>query len=40
MNVAGPENWRAIVAGDQIVRANRDTIEGCRKAATEARDTV
>lgn len=34
------ETWRAIVAGDIIVRANRETIEECRKAAVKAHDTV
>lgn len=40
MQSAAPESWRAIVAGDKIVTANRETIEGCSKAAARARDTV
>ncbi|MFW2853782.1 DUF6118 family protein [Sphingomonas sp. TX0543] len=40
MSVAAPESWRAIVAGDRIVIANRDTIDGRRKAAAKARDAV
>ncbi len=40
MNIAAPENWRAIVAGDKIVAANRDTIKGCQKAAKKAGDAV
>ena len=35
MIIAAPESWRAIVAGDKIVTANRDTIEACRIAAAE-----
>ena len=38
MNIAGPESWRVIVAGDEIVAANRETIVGCRKAAVKARE--
>ncbi len=40
MQTADPVQFRAIVAGDKIVSANRDTIEGCRKAARRARDAV
>lgn len=40
METASPAAFSAIVAGDKIVTANRETIEGCRKAATKARDTV
>lgn len=40
MNIAAPESWRAIVAGDKIVAANRDTIDGCRKAAGKRREAV
>lgn len=40
MTVANPEAWRGIVAGDQIVRANQDTIEGCRKSAAKAEKPV
>ncbi|MBB6229298.1 hypothetical protein FHS79_003499 [Polymorphobacter multimanifer] len=40
MTVANPEAWRGIVAGDQIVRANQDTIERCRKAATKAKKST
>lgn len=39
MNIAS-ESWRPVVAGDKIVTANRDKIEGCRKAATKAREAV
>lgn len=40
MQSASPAAFRAIVAGDRIVTANRETIEDCSKAATRARDTV
>jgi len=40
MTVANPETWRGIVAGDQIVRANQDTIEVCRKSAAKAKKPV
>ena len=40
MQNADPAQFRAIVAGDRIVTANRETIEECSKAATKARDTV
>ena len=40
MNIAAPESWRAVVADDRIVTANRDTIEGCRKLATKTGDIV
>lgn len=40
MDIASPENWRAIVTGDAIVRANRDAIKGCRKAAAKVHGTV
>lgn len=40
MNIAAPESWRAIVASDKIVTANRDTIAGCKKAAGKAREAV
>ena len=40
MQSADPVQFRAIVAGDRIVTANRQTIEGCRKAASKTRDTV
>lgn len=40
MASASPTSWRSIVAGDQIIAANREVIEGCRKAAAKARDTM
>lgn len=40
MQGADPVQFRAIVAGDKIVTANRDTIEGCRKSAAEGRGSV
>lgn len=40
MTVANPEAWRAIVAGDQVITINSDTIEGCRKAAAKAKKPV
>jgi hypothetical protein len=40
MQSASPTAFRAIVAGDRIVTANRETIEGCSKAAVRARETV
>lgn len=40
MNIAAPENWREIVAGDKMVTANRETVEACRKSAARAREAV
>lgn len=40
MQSASPTAFRAIVAADRIVTANRKTIEGCSKAAARTRDTV
>ncbi|MBB6229350.1 hypothetical protein FHS79_003551 [Polymorphobacter multimanifer] len=40
MQSADTAQFRAIVAGDRIVTANRETIEGCSKAAAKARDTL
>nr|WP_306286411.1 DUF6118 family protein [Sphingomonas sp. Ant20] len=40
MQSADPVQFGAIVAGDRIVTANRETIGGCRKAAARTRDTV
>ena len=40
MKIAGPASWQAIVAGDKIMTANRDAIEGCRKAAAKAHYTA
>lgn len=40
MQSASPAAFGAIVAGDRIVTANRETIEGCQKAANKARETV
>lgn len=37
---ASPTSWRALVAGDQIVQANKEALEGCRKAAAKARNPV
>ena len=35
-----PAAYRAIVAADKIVTANREAIEGCSKVAARARETV
>ena len=40
MRSADAAQFRAIVAADRIVTANRETIEGCSKAAARARETV
>ena len=40
MQSADPAAFRAVVAADRIVAANRKTIEGCSKAAARARETV
>ena len=40
MQSADPAAFRAVVAADRIVTANRKTIEGCSKAAARARETV
>ena len=40
MQSAAPESWRAIVAGDKIMMANREAIDRCRKAAGKAREAV
>lgn len=40
MQSASPTAFRAIVGADKIVTANRETIEGCSKAAAKARETV
>lgn len=40
MQSVDPTAFRAIVAADRIVRANRETIEGCRRAARKAREEV
>ena len=40
MTAVNPEGWRAIVAGDVIVRDNRDAIETCRKSAARAKNAV
>ena len=40
MQSADPAQFRAIVAGDRIVTANREAIDGCEKAAAKARETV
>lgn len=40
MQSASPAAFRAIVAGDRIVTANRETIEGCSKAAARTRESV
>lgn len=40
MQSASPAAFRAIVTGDRIVTANRETIEGCSKAAARTRETV
>ena len=37
---ADPAAYRTLIADEQIARANRDTIEGCRKAARKAGDSV
>ena len=40
MRQASPTQFHAVVAGDRIVAANRETIEGCGKAAARTRETV
>jgi hypothetical protein len=40
MQSAEPAAFRAIVAADRIVTANREAIEGCSKAAARKRETV
>ena len=40
MATAAPGEFEAMVAGDRIVMANRETIEGCRKVAAKTRDIV
>ena len=40
MQAASPTAFRAIIAADRMVLANRETIEGCSKAAARARETV
>ena len=40
MQSASPTAFRTIVVGDRIVTANRETIEGCSKAASRTRETV
>ena len=40
MQSASPTAFRAIVAADRIVTANRETIEGCSKAAARRHETV
>ena len=38
--VDSPESWNALVEGWNVVRDNRKTIEGCRKAAAKAGESV
>nr|QJS06607.1 hypothetical protein [Sphingomonas sp.] len=40
MQSADPAQFRAIVASDKIVMANRKAIEGCEKAAVKAREAL
>ena len=40
MQSASPTAFRGIVAADRIVTANRETIEGCSRAATKADEPV
>ncbi|MCM3681746.1 DUF6118 family protein [Sphingomonas paucimobilis] len=40
MQSASPTAFSAIVAGNRIVTANREAIEGCKKAAVKAGETV
>ena len=40
MQSVSPTAFRAIVGADRIVTANRETIEGCSKAAARKRETV
>ncbi|EPE61697.1 DUF6118 family protein [Sphingomonas paucimobilis] len=40
MQSADPAAFRTIVAADRIMTANRETMEGCSKAAARARETV
>lgn len=40
MQAASPDAFAALAAGDRIVAANRDALEGCRKRASRAREAV
>ena len=40
MQSASPTAFSAIIAGNRIVTANREAIEGCKKAAVKAAETV
>lgn len=40
MQAAAPESWGGIVSGNKIVTANKDTLEGCQRAAAKARKAV
>ena len=40
MQTASPTAFSAIVGADRIVTANRETIEGCSKAAARKREMV
>ena len=40
MRTAAPEAFANIAAADRIVTANRETVEGCSKAAARKRETV
>jgi Family of unknown function (DUF6118) len=40
MQSADPAQFRAIVAGDRIVTANREAMEECSKSAARLRETV
>ena len=37
---ASQPSWEAIVAADRLLRDNRETIKGCRKAAVKAKKAV
>jgi hypothetical protein len=34
------DGWNGLVASSRLVAANKDTLEGCRRAAAKVRDTV
>jgi hypothetical protein len=40
MRYAAPASWDGIVSGNRIVTANKDTLEGCQRAAAKAKKAV
>ena len=37
---ASQPSWEVIVTADRVLRDNRETIKGCRKAAVKAKQAV